>query len=143
MVQPHGLSKKKKKNPIYGLPIHQVKQKLKSEKEKPNIKKKISSIIKDQRIAPLPQTRAIKLIGHRQSDWRSVIASPLASWIGDRNSTDRIGDSFLADLASRLDVLPSLTAPSFSFRPPCSLNLKVFHLFFSLILSFSLMGFLS
>ena len=43
MVQPHGfLKKKKKKNPIYGLPIHQVKQKLKSEKEKPNIKKKIS-----------------------------------------------------------------------------------------------------
>ena len=51
--------------------IHQVKQKLKSEKEKPNVKKKISSVIKDLRTVPLPQTRATELIGHCQSDQRS------------------------------------------------------------------------
>ena len=50
--------------------------------------------------------------------------------------TSRIGDSFLANLASRLDMLPSPTAPPLSLRPPYSLNLKVFHLFFSLTLFF-------
>ena len=72
MVQPHGFSKKKKKkNPMYGLLIHQVKQKLKSEKEKPNVKKK--NLISHQRLTDdaSASNSSNKLISHHQSDRRS------------------------------------------------------------------------
>ena len=52
---------------------------------------------------------------------------------------------------SHLDVLPDSVAPELSLRPPCSLNLKVFHFFLSLVsyiyglmgMSFSLRLFVS
>ena len=53
--------------------IYQVKQKLKSETEKPNLKKKTSSVINDQSTTPPPQTRATELIRHHQSPHRSDV----------------------------------------------------------------------
>ena len=96
--------------------------------EKPSLKKKNLISHQDQRTVPPPQQSS----------------SVIASRIEDQNSTNRIGDSFLANC---LDVLPSPTVLPLSLRPPCAFNLEVFHLyftlFFSLTLSFSLMGFLS
>ena len=54
---------------------------------------------------------------HRSSLIKSKIGHRLglASQIGDRNSTDWIGDSFHS---SRLDVLPSLTMPPLNISLP-------------------------
>ena len=65
------LKKKKKKKLMYGLLIHQVKQKLKSEKEKPNVKKK--NLISHQRLTDgaSASNSSNKLISHHQSNRRS------------------------------------------------------------------------
>ena len=68
-----------KQNPYTRSPIHQVKQKLKSEMEKPNLKKKTSSVINDTWMTPSPQTRATELIGHHQLDWRFLPREPRQS----------------------------------------------------------------
>ena len=47
----------------------------------------------------------------------------------ERQNTSCIGDQRSVFLASTC----CLKAPPFSLRPPCSLNLKVFHLFLSLV----------
>ena len=62
---------------------------------------------------------------HRSSPVESKIGHHLglASRIGDQNSTDQIGDSFLA---SRLDVLPSPTVPPLSLNLPAPLTLRYF-----------------
>ena len=124
--QTHRFSKKKKKNKQtnkqtktqYSRSIHQVKQK---PHQKPNLKKKTSLAINDNKqTARAPSTSVI-------SD-RATNTSSKAHWaleIGDQS--DRIGDR------SCLDVLPNDAALQFSLRPPCSLNLKVFLLFLSLV----------
>ena len=68
-----------KQNPYTRPPIHRIKQKLKSEMEKPNLKKKTSSFINDTWMTPLPQTRATELIGHHQPDWRFLPREPRQS----------------------------------------------------------------
>ena len=61
------------------------------------------------------------------SDWASNLSSKAhrASVIGDQS--DQI------EYRSHLDVLPDSVAPELSLRPPCSLTLKVFHFFLSLV----------
>ena len=140
MVANPQILQKKTKTQYTRLPIHQVKQKLKLETKKPNLKrrerkkKKSSLVINDQRTEPPPQTQATELISHRQLDWKSVI---------DHSQSDR---RFLPRQSPRRAARVS-TVPPLSLRPPCSLNLMVFHLYFTLFfswtLSFSLMGFLS
>ena len=103
----HEFSKKKKK----------PKPNLKTDGSKPNpqMVPKLKSETEKQSSSPPPQTRATSVI---------------ASRIGDQNSTDQIGDSFLA---SHLDMLPSPTAPplSLSLPAPSTLRYFIFTLHFS------------
>ena len=117
----HGFSKKKKKKP---------KPNLKTYGSKPNLRMVAKTEIRNGEIeliasASNSSNRAHR---HRSSPW-------------PRQSDRR----FLPLQSPRCATQPDNAAPQ--PQPPCSLNLKVFHLyftlFFSLTLTFSLMGLLS
>ena len=131
----HGYSKKKK-NPK---PKPKPKPNLKTDGSKPNPRMAAKTEIRngETEFITSASTSNSSNIDHRQSDWRSVVAS--ASPVGSEIGIAQIG---IAQIGSeipsspspyRLYVLPSPTAPPFglSLPTPTTLRYFIFTLHFS------------
>ena len=123
----HRYSQKKKKNPK-----PKPKPNLKTDGSKPNPRMVAKIEIRNGETELITSVSASNSsnIGHRQSDWRSVIAS--ASPIGSEIGIAQIG-SEIPSSPCRLDVLPSPTTPplSLSLPAPSTLRYFIFTLHFS------------
>ena len=127
----HGYSKKKKKKKN---PKPKPKPNLKTDGSKPNPRMAAKTEIRNGETELITSAFASNLsnIGHRQSDWRSVVAS--ASPVGSEIGIAQIGSKIPSSPSPcRLDVLPSPTVPplSLSLPAPSTLRYFIFTLHFS------------
>ena len=123
----HGYSKKKKKKKN---PKPKPKPNLKTDGSKPNPRMAAKTEIRNGETELITSASNSSNIDHRQSDWRSVVASasPVESEIGIAQIGSEIPSS-----PCRLDVLPSPTTPplSLSLPAPSTLRYFIFTLHFS------------
>ena len=123
----HGYSKKKNPKP-------KPKPNLKTDGSKPNPRMAAKTEIRNGETELITSASASNSsnIDHRQSDWRSVVAS--ASPVGSKIGIAQIGSEIPSSPSPyRLDVLPSPTAPPFglSLPTPSTLRYFIFTLHFS------------